>query len=76
MPYGNVSSYCNYSERGPRQVGATTKLKQSLPAINREAFTFQPELRSGYYTPMRERPFIGRCQDSRNLNRGVIVRMV
>ena len=62
MPYGNVSSYCNYSERGPRQVGATTKLKQSLPAINREAFTFQPELRSGYYTPMRERPFVEQSQ--------------
>ena len=52
MPYGNVSSYCNYSERGSRQVGTTTKLKQSLPAIDREAFTFQPELRSGYDTPI------------------------
>ena len=62
MPYGNVSSYCNYSERGSRQVGTTTKLKQSLPAINREAFTFQPELRSGYYTPMRERPFVEQSQ--------------
>jgi hypothetical protein len=27
-----------------------------------KAFTFQPELRSGYYTPMRERPFIEHTQ--------------
>lgn len=49
---------------------------KAFSQLRLKAFTFQPELRSGYYTPMRERPFIGRYQDSTNFNQAVIVRMV
>jgi hypothetical protein len=32
--------------------GHQLNLTQSLLAVNKKAFTFQPELRSGSYTPM------------------------
>jgi hypothetical protein len=41
----------------PPTGGPPIKLTQSLLALTRRLFTFQPELRSGYYTPMLLRPF-------------------
>jgi hypothetical protein len=40
----------------PDLSGPPIKFNTKPSCVNKKAFTFQPELRSGYYTPMPQRP--------------------